>query len=247
MASEKTPFVSDAQLLELSDVQVRHGFVQKVYGILGFQLVLTTLLGGAVMQWGKALVHTNPAAITTLLFGSMAASMAILFVFMCCPDTMRKTPTNYILLTIFTMAESVMVGFICIQYTKESVLIALGLTALIVLSLSIFACQTKYDFTGFGPYLFCGMMCLCGFGFVLMLVSWAGLTGPAFHTARMLYAAGGALLFSMYIVFDTQMIMGGEKTQHRFSVDDYCMAAINLYIDIVQLFLMLLELMGDRK
>eukprot|EP00973_Karenia_brevis_P040886 5657304-Karenia_brevis.AAC.1 len=47
----------------------------QVYGILGFQLVLTTLLGGAVMQWGKALVHTNPAAITTLLFGSMAASM----------------------------------------------------------------------------------------------------------------------------------------------------------------------------
>merc|ERR550539_917777 len=131
-----------------------------------------------------------------LLFTSMAVSIGMLCVFICCPDTMRKSPQNYILLTIFTVAESVMVGFICIQYTKESVLIALGITALIVLSLTIFACQTSYDFTGFGPYLFCAMMCLCGFGFVLMLVSMCGLTGPAFQTMRLVYAAGGALLFS---------------------------------------------------
>lgn len=63
---------------------------------------------------------------------------------------MRRSPTNYLLLTLFTAAESVMVGFICIQYTQESVLIALGLTAFLVLALSLFACQTKVDFTAVG-------------------------------------------------------------------------------------------------
>lgn len=246
MNMETQPINSHTALSQLSDVKVRHGFVQKVYGILGFQLVLTTVLGGVIMQWAEKMVYTNPGAISALFFASLVASMGMMCVFMCCPDTMRKTPTNYILLTLFTLAESVMVGFISSQYTKESVLIALGLTALIVSSLTLFACQTTYDFTGFGPYLFCGCMCLMGFGFVLMIASMCGLTGPAFTTMRMLYAAGGALLFSAYIVHDTQLIIGGKHSR-QFCIDDYCMAAINLYIDIVQLFLMLLRLFGDRR
>jgi len=245
--SETTAFAPDAQLLELSDVSIRHAFIQKVYGILGFQLLLTTILGGLVMQWGAVLAVTNPAALMTMLFGSMAVSIGMMCVFMCCPDTMRRSPTNYILLTLFTLAESVLVGFICIQYTKESVLIAMGITAIIVLSLTLFACQTSYDFTGFGPYLFCALMCLTGFGFVLMIASWCGLTGPAFGFARIAYAAGGALLFSMYIVYDTQLIVGGKHKKRQFCIDDYCMAAISLYIDIIQLFLFLLQLFGKRK
>jgi len=227
----------------LSDVKVRHGFIQKVYGILGFQLVLTTLLGGLVMRWAAP----NPGAVLGLMFVSLAVSVGMMCVFMCKPDLMRRSPTNYILLTIFTMAESVVVGFISAGYTQESVLIALGLTALIVVSLTIFACQTKYDFTGMGPYLFCAMICLCGFSFILMIAGMCGLSGPAFQTMRMIYAAGGALLFSAYIVYDTQLIVGGKHSGHQFSIDDYCMAAINLYIDIVQLFLMLLQLFGERR
>merc|ERR1711920_291230 len=123
---------------------------------------------------------------------------------------------------------SVMVGFICSQYTEESVLITLAITWGVVLALTAFACQTKVDFTGCGPYLFCGMNVLMGFGFVLWIVSLAGLTGPALQTMRLVYAAGGALLFSVYIVFDTQMIIGG-KHRIRFSIDDYAAAAISLY------------------
>merc|ERR1719221_2441385 len=68
---------------------------------------------------------------------------------------MRRVPTNYVLLSLFTFFESVVVGFVSAQYTQESVVIAMGITALVVVSLTIFACQTKMDFTGFGPYLFC--------------------------------------------------------------------------------------------
>lgn len=75
-----------------------------------------------------------------------------------------------------------------------------------------------------------------------------GLAGsPAFHGMRLLYAFFGALLFSGFIVLDTQMIVGGKHSKYSFSLDDYCMAAINLYLDIIQLFLFLLELFGDRK
>merc|ERR1719359_1889034 len=126
--------------------------------------------------------------------------MAMMFVFMCCPGVMRKTPTNYMILCIFTLAESVMVGFICVQYTQRSVLIALAITALVVCSLSLFACQTSYDFTGMGPYLFCALMVMMGFGFVMMLASWTGIGYEAMKGWRILYSVFGALLFSMYIV-----------------------------------------------
>merc|ERR1719284_748573 len=98
-------------------------------------------------------------------------------VFMCKPDMMRTSPTNYILLGLFTLAQSFVVGIICTQYTQQSVLIALGITSLVVVGLTAFAFQTDYDFTGFGPYLFCGCLVLMGFSFMLAITSMCGLHG----------------------------------------------------------------------
>merc|ERR1719174_846976 len=134
------------------------------------------------MRYGMQMGNDTRMA---LLFASFAISIGMMCVFMCCPDTMRKVPLNYVLLTLFTLAESVMVGFICIQYTQESVVIALSITAFVVVGLTIFACQTKYDFTGMGPYLFCAVLVLMGFSFVLMIASLAGAKGEAFQTARL--------------------------------------------------------------
>merc|ERR1719237_1771041 len=100
------------------------------------------------MTIAEPMLKTNPAMLQVLLFVSLAVSVGMMCVFMCCPDTMRRTPTNYVLLSVFTVAESILVGFICVQYTQESVLVALAITALITVALTIFACQTSIDFTG---------------------------------------------------------------------------------------------------
>lgn len=234
-------------LVELSDTHVRHGFVRKVYGILGAQLLVTTLIGGTVMEKARVWSVTHPEILSGMLFASFFASIAVTCVFCCSPRLMRESPTNYLILAVFTLAESVMVGMVCASYTKESVLIALAVTTLVVLSLSLFACQTTYDFTGMGPYLFTAMMVLCGFSFALWIASMLGLHGPAFGALWMAYSACGTLLFSFYIVYDTQQIVGGKHAKHQFSVDDYAFAAINLYIDIIQLFLHILRMLGDRK
>lgn len=229
--------------LGLSETSVRHGFVRKVYGILGTQLLVTTILGGTVMKKSESMA---PEDAGVLMFLSLAGSVATMMVFWCCPQVMRRSPTNYILLGMFTLAKSVMVGFICSQYSEESVLVALGMTCFVVAGLTAFAFQTKHDFTGFGPYLWCGSLVMLGISFTMMFASAFGLSGAAFQTARLCMAGFGALLFSAYIVYDTQLIVG-DKHAHKFSVDDYAAAAIMLYIDIVQLFLYLLELFGDRR
>ena len=52
-----------------------------------------------------------------------------------------------------------------------------------------------------------------------------------------IFSVGGALLFSGYILYDTSVIM------HHMGPDDYVMAAISLYLDIINLFLYLLEIL----
>ncbi|CAE7221517.1 Faim2 [Symbiodinium microadriaticum] len=225
-----------AMLAGIRDVDVRMGFIRKVYGILGAQMVVTTIIASLITIYGEHLVRYNPALVTSLMVVSMVMSISTMCVFICCPDTMRKSPTNYLLLLCFTVAESVMVGFICVQYTVQSVLVTLGITAALVLALSLFALQTTYDFTGFMPYLFALVCSLCLFGLVMSIFAW-----------NMIYAGLGAVIFSFYIIFDTQLIVGGKHNKFRFSIDDYCMAAINIYVDIIQLFLFLLQLLGDRR
>ena len=62
---------------------------------------------------------------------------------------------------------------------------------------------------------------------------------------EIMYSSVGALIFSCYLVFDIQLLMHGKRVQ--LSPDDYVFAALNLYLDIVQLFLHILRLYGEMS
>jgi protein lifeguard len=62
----------------------------------------------------------------------------------------------------------------------------------------------------------------------------------------MIYASLGALLFSCYLVFDTQLMMGG-KHKYSISPEEYIFAALNLYLDIINIFLYILALVGGSR
>merc|ERR1719198_1558127 len=99
---------------------------------------------------------------------------------------------------------------------------------------------TKTDFTGFGPYLFAALLGLILMSFLCMFF-------PYSPMMQKVMAGFGAILFSFYIVYDTQLICGGKHKKHQFGVDDYVFAALNIYLDIINLFLYLLSLFGDRR
>ena len=79
---------------------------------------------------------------------------------------------------------------------------------------------------------------------LLTLIIWgffAVVAFPSFMFSQV-YALAGTLIFSLYILFDTHMITT------YLSYDDYVLGAINLYLDFVNLFLMILQLlMGMRR
>ena len=68
----------------------------------------------------------------------------------CCGNVRRKFPTNIIFLGIFTVAEGFMLGSICAFFEADAVLIAAGITCGVTLGLTLFAFQTKIDFTACG-------------------------------------------------------------------------------------------------
>mmetsp|Transcript_97225 Transcript_97225/g.299734 ORF Transcript_97225/g.299734 Transcript_97225/m.299734 type:complete len:242 (+) Transcript_97225:98-823(+) len=241
MIEETQPLTGRPPSVKNAAVEVRRGFIRKVYGILSVQLLLTVLVA-LPFQWvSKRWLVANQ----WLLWLSVVMTMVTICAMTCCQEVTRKFPTNYVLLFTFTAFEGCTVGFFCAHYTWQSVLLAAGITVLILLGLTAYAWTTQTDFTGMGVYVLAAVMTLCMFGLVLAILSMCGI-----HVKwmTMLYNIIGILIFVFYIIFDTQLILGeygGHKNQ--FSIDDYVFAALNLYLDIIQLFLHILQLLGDRR
>merc|ERR1719183_3285408 len=179
-----------------------------------------------------------------LLGVSVIMTLAVVCGAALCRDMVRSYPYNYIILFTFTVFEAILVGFVSASYTWQSVILCAGLTAVIFLGLTIFAFKTKTDFTGFGPMLFGALLSLVTWGCMICILSACGVS---IDWAIMMYDLFGLLLFVVYIVYDTQLIIGGEHKAHKFTIDNYVFAALNLYLDIMQLFLRLLRMLGKKK
>jgi len=220
-----------------SDKAVRRGFIRKVYGILMLQLILTGGIIGAFMGIKPLRLYTMENQwIYWCAFGVMLVCMIAM---VCCEGARRKAPTNFIFLGVFTAAEGLMLGSVCVYFQADAVLIAVGICAAVTLALTLFAFQTKIDFTNCGGMLCALVMILCLAGLLMCFM-------PYNKWAMIGYGSAGALIFSLYIVYDTQLMMGG-KHKYSLSPEEYVFASLNLYLDIINLFLYILMIIGAAR
>ena len=87
---------------------------------------------------------------------------------------------------------------------------------------------------------------LCGCLVILMVAGIAMMFMPYNKYAAIGYASAGAFIFSMYIIYDTQLMMGGKK-KYSLSPEEYIFAALNLYIDVINLFQYILMIIGASR
>ena len=215
----------------------RMGFIRKVYGILAAQLVLTFGLVCLVFipSFSSFLIHSSYAFV--LFYVAIGISFATIIPLACCKSISRSVPINYILLFIFTSCEAYMLMHCCAIYEKSIVISAAALTAAVTVSLTIYAFTTKTDFTWCGGLLFAGVC--------ILIVT--GLLGCCFgfnNITYILYCSGGVFVYSIYLIYDTQLISG--KFGNDFEIDDYVLAAVNVYLDIINLFLYILRFLGNK-
>jgi FtsH-binding integral membrane protein len=169
-----------------------------------------------------------------LFFVCMAVYLIVFYAMIYVRSLSRKVPVNFILLGLFTLAMSYIVTMTTAEFPPKTVMIAAILTCGIVLALTLYACTTKTDFTICGGLLFV-------LGFVLIIASIMAI----FIRSRILeivISAASVVVFSIYLVYDTQLILG--KGELKLQIDDYIFAALNLYLDIVVIFLEILKLLG---
>ncbi|XP_063054151.1 protein lifeguard 1 [Engraulis encrasicolus] len=216
-----------------SDKSIRRGFIRRVYFTLTIQLLATVGIICAFIFWPQlnAWAFQN----SWLTYTAMATTGVLMLVLACCGDIRRRVPMNFICLGLFTIAKGVMLGSLCVLFEVEPVLWAMGAAAFVTLGLTLFAVQTKIDFTMCSGMLFALCFSLLGFGLLCGIMR--------SNYLYIVYACLGTLVFSMYLVFDTQIMLGGN---HRYTVDpeEYVFAALNLYLDIITLFLLLLQLIS---
>lgn len=146
----------------------------------------------------------------TLLGFVLAAYFTTACAIMCC-GLSKVVPINFILLSIFTFCVSWIVGTVCVRTDPKLVLMAAVLTMAMFLGLTLYACTTKTDFTN----SYCGLHILV---IHLSLIVFMIPMYFIFHdrTMHLIFAYIGVALFSFYIIYDTQMIMNGDRTNGDF-------------------------------
>ncbi|CDW56547.1 Bax1-I domain containing protein [Trichuris trichiura] len=197
-----------------SETSIRQGFIRKV-------LIFSFSTGT------KLFVRQN----LWLHWMALAVFMATYIAIGCCTNVRRRYPGNVICLAFLVNH--------CLEtfYNTESVVIAALICFLACLGVSLFAMQTKYDFTG------CmGIMCVVGL--VLFLF------GIMYFDDRLRWIRSSCLLDrkmnnQLYLAIDVQLVIGGKRLE--ISPEDYVFAAAQLLVDIVYIFMYLLQIVGFAR
>ncbi|MCZ6628268.1 MAG: Bax inhibitor-1 family protein [SAR324 cluster bacterium] len=201
-------------------VDERMAFLRKVYGLLTLSLLSATVGGYLGLALDPGLMLPLFIVQFALIFFAMAVR--------------RRPGWNLIALFSFTTVSGLTMGPVTVVYGLGAVQEALVLTLLIFGSLTLYVMLSKKDFSYLGSFLIMGLVLIIGGSLLNAFVFQSEL-------GRFVISAGGVLLFSGYILYDTSNIL------RHYDVEDYTSATLALYLDILNLFLFILMLLGGNR
>ena len=233
VSGDRDTFAKEVPLVDINENLVRKGFIRKVYGILTMQLLCTAFFCvlGVSSNGYAAFVHTHS---WTIAFAGIA-SFVLLLSLLCFKDVY---PKNLLLLSGFTLCESYLVGAVCAMSAEAGNGDAVAFAG--IATFVLFVGLTAYVNTSGRDFSFLRMSLYSCLYYMLLysLFSWV------FHFSaggELLYSCFAAAVFSLYIVYDTW------RLSNTLGPDDYIVGAIELYLDIINLFLHLLRIISELK
>ncbi len=152
-----------------------------------------------------------------------------------------QASTAQLLFWLYSGSMGLSLSTIFIAYTGMSIAKVFFITAGTFAAMSLYGYTTKKDLTGWGSFLFMGLI-----GLVI-----ASLVNLFMASSAMSFVISfvGVLVFTGLTAYDTQVI----KSEYNLAVDAETarkisvIGALRLYLDFINLFLSLLRLMGDRR
>jgi modulator of FtsH protease len=196
-------------------------FIKKVYSLLAMSMGTAAI--GAYLGSGPLLLLVAPnmmlffiLQIALIFFASFAA---------------RKPGLNMVALFSFTTVSGLTLGPLLYQVGPSIAAEAFALTAITFAGLSMYVVYSKKDFSFMSGFLMTGLIVLVVGGLLNMFFIQSGMM-------HFVMSGASVLLFSGFILYDTSNIM------RYYGTDEYVSATLALYLDVLNLFIALLSILG---
>lgn len=220
-------------------------FMSKTYAWMSAALAVTALAAWHVISDPSVLAHFLRAspegvALTGLWWGVTLAELALVLFLVPMAARMSPAVAGGCLLAYAT-ASGLTIAPAVSLYTGESVAGTLGVTVAMFGAMSLYGAVTRKDLSSWGTFLFMGLVGLLALMVVNLFV----------HSTGMSLAIGvaGVFIFSGLAAYDTQKLrdLGATSPGGRLESSMAVLGALTLYLDFINLFLMLLRLIGQKK
>jgi len=199
----------------------RLAFIKKVYSLLAMSMGSAAV--GAYLGSGPLLLLVAPnmmlffiLQIALIFFASFAA---------------RKPGLNMVALFSFTTVSGLTLGPLLYQVGPSIAAEAFALTAITFAGLSMYVVVSKKDFSFMSGFLMTGLIVLVVGGLLNMFFIQSGMM-------HFVMSGASVLLFSGFILYDTSNIL------RYYGTDEYVSATLALYLDVLNLFIALLSILG---
>jgi FtsH-binding integral membrane protein len=239
----------DAQTQEIFDAGLR-AHMLRVYNIMASGLALTGIVAVIVAQMSMEL-DPSGRLIGLTEFGQTLFLSPMKWVVMLAPlgfilflsfkvSTMRAS-TAQAIFWAFAGVMGISLSTIFISYTGASVARVFFITAGTFAGMSLYGYTTKRDISNWGSFLMMGLI-----GIIIASIVNIFVGSSALHFA---ISVIGVLIFVGLTAYDTQKIKNeyAENHDHETKSKLAIMGALRLYLDFINLLVILLHLFGQRR
>jgi uncharacterized protein len=218
-----------------------NSFVRSVYNWMAIGLALTGFVAYYVANSPamQRIIFGNPI----VFYGLIIGQLVMVFTLSARVSKMQASTATGIFV-LYAALNGATLSAIFLAYTQSSIASTFFVCAGTFVAASVYGWTTKKDLTSFGSFLFMGLIGIIIASVVNLFLKSSGMT--------MIISYIGVLLFTGLTVYDTQRLKNMALTQPA-DLDagvvrkGAIIGALSLYLDFINLFLMLLRIMGDRR
>ncbi len=231
-------FAQPGLAVQATDEGLR-SFMLSVYNYMGLGLAITGIVALAVASSPAIYV---PIFTTPLKWVVMLAPLGFVF-FLSARIHSMSTSAAQLTFWLFAAVMGISMASIFLVFTGESIARVFFVTAATFGAVSLWGYTTKRDLTGMGSFLFMGLI-----GIII-----ASLVNIFIGSSALQFAVSviGVLVFTGLTAWDTQRLkneyLGGLQAGGELVAKGAIMGALSLYLNFINLFMMLLQLFGNQR
>lgn len=217
-------------------------FMTGVYKWMTIGLALTGLVAYMLAENEQLVIQIVTNKI--LFYGLIIAQLGLVIYLSARISNMSPARATFVYV-FYAALTGVTFSTIFLAFTRDSIQSVFFLTSFAFAGLSIFGFITKRDLGPVGTFCHMGLYGIIGFS--ILSIFFPSMLGGQMGT---IFSLVGVIVFAGLTAYDTQKIKNSNIIGNEGTAEDHketILGALTLYLDFINLFLMLLRLMGNRR